>query len=60
LGCSLRELPLAEYQTLSPVFGSDVHEMLQVNRSMEARQAVGAPSPANVEAELGHWRILLG
>jgi argininosuccinate lyase len=59
LGCSLRELPLAEYQALSTVFGADVHEMLEVSRSMEARQAVGAPSPANVAAELGRWKILL-
>jgi argininosuccinate lyase len=60
LECSLRELPLAEYQALSPVFGADVHEMLEVSRSMEARQAVGAPSPVNVAAELGRWKTLLG
>jgi argininosuccinate lyase len=60
LECSLRELSLAEYQALSPAFGADVHEMLDVSRSMEARQAVGAPSPANVAAELGRWKVLLG
>jgi argininosuccinate lyase len=60
LECSLRELSLAEYQALSPAFGADVHGMLEVNRSMEARQAVGAPSPANVAAELGRWKVLLG
>ena len=60
LECSLRELSLAEYQSLSPVFGADVHEMLDVSRSMESRQAVGAPSPANVAAELGRWKVLLG
>ena len=60
LECSLRELSLAEYQALSPAFGADVHGMLEVNRSMEARQAVGAPSPANVAAELDRWKVLLG
>jgi argininosuccinate lyase len=60
LECSLRELSLAEYQELSPAFGADVHDMLEVRRSMEARQAVGAPSPANVAAELGRWKVLLG
>jgi argininosuccinate lyase len=60
LECSLRELSLAEYQALSPVFGADVHEMLDVSRSMESRQAVGAPSPANVAAELGRWKVRLG
>jgi argininosuccinate lyase len=60
LGCDLRELSLAEYQGLSEVFGADVHEVLQVTRSMEARQAVGAPSPQNVAAELDRWNVLLG
>jgi len=60
LECSLRELSLTEYQALSPAFGADVHDMLEVRRSMEARQAVGAPSPANVAAELGRWKVLLG
>jgi argininosuccinate lyase len=60
LGCDLRELSLAEYQGLSEVFGEDVHEVLQVTRSMEARQAVGAPSPENVAAELDRWNVLLG
>jgi argininosuccinate lyase len=60
LECSLRELSLAEYQALSPAFGADVHDMLEVRRSMEARQAVGAPSPPNVAAELGRWKVLLG
>jgi argininosuccinate lyase len=60
LQCSLRELSLAEYQELSPAFGTDVHEVLEVSRSMESRQAVGAPSPANVAAELSRWKVLLG
>jgi argininosuccinate lyase len=60
LGCGLRELELAEYQALSPVFGPDVHGILEVCRSMNARQAVGAPSPANVAAELERWKVLLG
>jgi argininosuccinate lyase len=60
LECSLRELSVAEFQALSPAFGTDVHEVLEVSRSMEARRAVGAPSPANVAAELARWKVLLG
>jgi argininosuccinate lyase len=60
LGCSLTELSLAEYQALSPVFGTDVHEVLQVERSMAARKAVGAPAPENVAAQLARWREALG
>jgi argininosuccinate lyase len=60
LGCGLRELALAEYQALSPVFGPDVHGILELQRSMDARRAVGAPSPANVASEIGRWKVLLG
>ena len=60
LGCSLRDLSLEEYQSLSEVFAADVHAILEVSRSMAARQAVGAPSPQNVAAELERWNVLLG
>ncbi len=59
LRCELTELPLAEYQAISELYGADIHSVLQVKRSMEARQAVGAPSPSNVAAELARWKGLL-
>jgi len=59
LGCELNTLPLKEYQAISEVYGNDIHDVLQVRRSMEARQAVGAPSPANVAAELARWQTAL-
>jgi argininosuccinate lyase len=59
LGCSLRDLSLEEYRALSGVFEADIHSVLEVQRSMDARQAVGAPSPANVAAELERWKSLL-
>ncbi|MCX8512655.1 MAG: argininosuccinate lyase, partial [Chthoniobacteraceae bacterium] len=59
LKCELNELPLAEYQAISELYGADIHDVLQVQRSMEARKAVGAPSPGNVAAELSRWKALL-
>jgi len=59
LKCELNELPLAEYQVISSLYGADIHDVLQVQRSMEARKAVGAPSPGNVAAELSRWKALL-
>jgi argininosuccinate lyase len=56
LGCGLDLLAVGEYQALSPLFEDSVHQILQVHRSMEARKAVGAPSPENVAAELGRWK----
>jgi argininosuccinate lyase len=54
-GCTLTELPLDEYRGISDHFGEDVHAVLSLERSMAARQAVGAPSPGNVRAQLARW-----
>ncbi len=55
----LSGLALDDYRGLSPEFGADVFEMLDANKSLAARQATGAPSPANVAAQLGKWRGVL-
>ena len=55
-GCELTELTLEDYRGLSGAFGEDVHAILDVRRSMESRQAIGAPSPANVAGQLARWR----
>ena len=56
----LRELSLADYQSLSPVFEADLFERLDAAKSLEARTNPGAPSPKNVEAQLKKWQELLG
>jgi argininosuccinate lyase len=58
--CDLKQLTLADYQSLSPTFENDVFEMLNVEKSMEARRAIGAPSPQNVAAQLARWQAALG
>ncbi len=57
--CDLPQLPLADYQAISPVFAADVFEMLTVEKSMAARGAIGAPSPENVAAQLERWKAIL-
>ncbi|MEI8343103.1 MAG: argininosuccinate lyase, partial [Verrucomicrobiota bacterium] len=56
----LRGLSLDEYHALSPVFEADVFSMLDAATSLEARTNIGAPSPANVRAELKKWQESLG
>jgi argininosuccinate lyase len=34
--------------------------MLRLEKSMSARQAIGAPSPENVAAQLARWKAMLG
>lgn len=57
--CELPDLTLADYRALSPAFEADVFAVLTVEKSMAARQAVGAPSPQNVAAQLERWKGLL-
>ena len=53
------ELPLADFRKLSPAFQKDVFDALDVRKSIDARKAAGAPSTANVAAQLKKWRKLL-
>ena len=57
--CELPDLTLADYQALSPAFTDDVFACLSVATSMNARQAIGAPSPQNVAAQLARWQAAL-
>jgi len=56
----LRGLSLEDYRALSPVFSGDIFEMLDAATSLEARTNTGAPSPANVRAQLKKWQDALG
>jgi argininosuccinate lyase len=53
------ELQLAEYRNFSGVFDSDVYAVLSVDRAIEMRRAIGAPSRKNVAAELDAWKAKL-
>jgi argininosuccinate lyase len=55
----LRGLTIADYRSLSAKFDADVFDMLDAAKSLAARQAIGAPSPENVAAQLKKWRAIL-
>jgi argininosuccinate lyase len=59
-GRSFPQLDLANFQSFSPAFGPDVFEALDLRRALNARQAPGAPSQANVRAQLDRWWGALG
>ena len=44
-GCSLDELPLAEYQKISPVFEEDIYEAIRMETCVSKRNTTGAPGP---------------
>ena len=58
-GWQLPEMPLAEYQRLSPAFEQDLFDVFKLEKAMTARKAIGAPSPENVAAQLARWKAVL-
>ena len=54
------EIPLDTYREFSEAFDEEVHEVLDVQRALAKRKAIGAPSPGNVAAQLERWRDLIG
>jgi argininosuccinate lyase len=59
-GLDLSELPLAELQALHPAIGEDVHAVLTLRGSMEARQVLGGTAPRQVRAQIARHRERLG
>jgi argininosuccinate lyase len=59
LGCPLSQLPLADLQTISPLFAEDVALVWDFERSVERRNSVGGTARAAVEAQIAHARSLL-
>jgi argininosuccinate lyase len=58
-GLPLSKLPLAEYRALSESFADDLYAVFDLNKSMSARRAIGAPSPENITAQIARWRTAL-
>lgn len=54
--CSLPQIPLADYRSISPAYTDDLYTVFDLTTAMNARKAIGAPSPANVEAQIKRWK----
>jgi argininosuccinate lyase len=59
-GRGFPQLDIGTFQSFSPLFTPDVFNVLELRRALDARQAPGAPSLANVRAELERWRGVPG
>jgi argininosuccinate lyase len=55
----LNQIPRGELKKFSPLFDVDVANVFDVRRSLASRQAIGAPSPKNIAAQIARWRKLL-
>ena len=54
--CTLPELSLADYHSLSSAFEEDLYLVFDLTTAMNARSATGAPSPRNIASQLARWR----
>jgi argininosuccinate lyase len=60
MSVALDNISPLQMQELSPLFGWDVMTIFNARRSLEKRNAIGAPSPENVAARVEHWRKQFG
>ena len=59
-GLALNQVPLVKLKKHSSLFDADVANIFDVRRSLAQRRAMGAPSPANIAAQIKRWRAKLG
>ncbi len=57
--CSLDELPLADYQSVSPVFESDIYEAIRMEICVEKRNTLGAPGVTAMNEVLAYYKDYL-
>lgn len=57
---TLSELPLEEYQKISPVFEEDIYQAVSMETCVNKRVTKGAPGWAAMEAEIAECRKYLG
>lgn len=55
-GIALDDLPLEEYQAISPVFDEDVYQAISMKTCVEKRTTVGAPGEAAMRDVIAQYR----
>ena len=60
LSVSLDELPLSEYQKISPVFEADVYEAIDLAACVDNRNTKGAPGRAAMEEAIAYYSKIIG
>ena len=58
-GKPLNTLTLADFKSVSPMFGRDVTQVFHLDQAMRRRGGVGAPGTKEVKRELARWRKIL-
>ena len=58
-GCDLPDLTLADMQTVHAGIRADVFDVLGVENSVASRTSFGGTAPAQVRAQVAHWKEVL-
>ena len=58
-GVTLKDLDLAAYRSIHPIFSKDLYAVFDFQRSVETRSAEGGTAPAAVRAQIERARALL-
>ncbi len=58
LGCTLRDVPLADLRAISPHFSAEMAAVWDFERSVEQRAAAGGTARAAVQAQIDRLRVL--
>lgn len=58
-GCGLEELPLDVLKSFSDVIESDVHEVLKLEGSVNARDHLGGTAPNQVRRQVARWEAII-
>lgn len=58
-GTPLDRVTLAQMQKIAPLLEDDATQIFDARHSLSQREAIGAPSPENVAAQIARWRKLL-
>ncbi len=60
LTVKLSDLPLPEFQKISPDFGSDVYTVFDFDQAVARRRPLGGTAPETVAEQIGRWKEVLG
>ena len=56
---SLDELPLSEYQKISPVFEEDIYDAIRMQTCVEKRNTIGAPGLTAMSEVMAYYKEYL-
>lgn len=56
LGCPLDQMPLSEWQALSPLFDPSMLRVFEVKAALQRRELPGGPGPREVARQLKRWK----